>query len=422
MNDIKAALQGTDWLMTQSAYDAMAARASDQNEFRSIRSERSGGTHTVYVHGPIVKSHNLMSILFGGISANEIISEIQENQDADEIVLDMDTPGGEAKAGIPTVDAVLASQVPIRTHASGHCASLGYMIAAATQSISAEKASLVGSIGAMGFHDPESEEYKVRSENAPEKDTLADKQQSLNGYEDQFYGVVTSGRNLSREQVKATKGMAFLGEEAKSRGLIDEIKTSAAPSASTNTQIEDIDMSGNKDGAITFQSAEELKAHDDQKELDARADERAKVLAEIEEKDRLAKEESDRVEAEATARKDEIDSWVAKNPRNDADVKAVIGDSQNFPSATAAIAALSMAPPAEQVESTFSKEINDNAPEVPQNEPDDPNAPPSGEPKFNAKDMAMTVAFELEAQGFTPEEALAEATARVSLAAPRVAE
>ena len=419
MTDIKAALQGTDWLMTQSSYDAMAARASEENEFSNIRSERSGGTHTVYVHGPIVKNHDFFSLIFGAVSADDIISEIQQNQDADEIVLDMDTPGGEAKAGIPVTDAVFNSTVSVRTHASGNCASLGYMIAAASNSISAEKASLVGSIGAMTFFFGEDEDITIRSKNAPEKNSKADAQQIVDAYEKQFYEVITRGRNVTEQTIKEThgQGMAFIAEEALSRGMIDEVLSSAAPSASTNTQPENENMSGNNDGAITFNSAEDLQARDEQIESDARADERAKVLAEIEQEQADAKAEADRVEAEAKQRESDIKASEAAQGKSEETLQAVIDNPKL--DTEAAIFALSLAAPAESSESTFRAEIDANNHDVAAGDPENPERKSSKVDVVKAKNDAIALAsYEYESQGHSKEDALMMAEEKVSLVFP----
>ena len=264
MTDIKAALSGVLWGMSTSDFNSMVARAEmdDGNvEKRPIRSERIGGEQRIYVHGPIVNTHSFMSLIFGAVSSQDIASEIDAAQTAAEIVLDINSGGGEFSGGAFVVEAINRSDVPIRAEISGVCGSQAYMYAAATQSITAlAKDNLIGSVGAMIETYEDENEKTFRSSNAKDKNSDADLQQRVNAAEEQFHSVIVKGRGVTRQQIidNYGQGMAFLAPEALTRNMIDSI--SAAPAAPT-TKTNGEQMSGKTNaGAENTVTAEQAEA------------------------------------------------------------------------------------------------------------------------------------------------------------------
>lgn len=321
---VRAALEKYDWLMdSQESFEDMVARASFENIPEPIRVEKTDEKTTVYLHGPIVKTHDIFSILEGGVSASEFESAIAEGQLGSEIDLDIDCGGGQALAAMPMVDAIRRSRVPVNAHITGVCASLGYMLACATGRpiVAHGRGTLIGSVGAMGMFDPERDKSVVRSENAQNKNSLADIQQRLNSWEGLFYEVVGEGRNITTAVIKETygNGMAFIAEEALARGMIDSIQEaapSATPITAQNTG-EEQRMSDSNDGVVTLSTEEYNQRLQQERDL-AKETAKAELMQEQEEARLEAKREADRLEAENALRRAKIENYAKEHNKEQA--------------------------------------------------------------------------------------------------------
>lgn len=184
---------------------------------------------------------------YGGTAYPDIIDSINkaENDNAIEnIVLEMDTPGGEAM-GVDEVYQVLAAAKKKTTCINmGMIASAGYYIASAADEIRAiEPINLTGSIGVVITVIDWSENHKkwgvkiydITSENAPNKipdvstkkgrDILKDR---VDAIENVFIQRVAEGRKTTIENVKENFGRGALfiaenpsGQDAIKAGMID---------------------------------------------------------------------------------------------------------------------------------------------------------------------------------------------------------
>ena len=308
MTDLKAAFEATDWAMSRSDFNAMVARASNENSPSALSTRViNNSSYVIDIHGPIVKTHSFMSLIMGAVSADDIIAAINDGQEHSEIILDIDSPGGEVRAGRGPVEAIRASSVPVRTYASGACASLAYLFASNTDSIEASPDALVGSVGVMGYHDED--EGVVRSQNAPDKNSREDAQQRANAMETQLIADIATGRNITPQQVidGYGKGMAFVASHALDRGMIDSI--SAAPSAITPKETPIV--SDKKDG-VTF-SAEDIEAA----KVQAAEQAKAELLAEQKQERERAEAEAAKKEAAELKRKNAIEAspFAAARPK-----------------------------------------------------------------------------------------------------------
>lgn len=172
------------------------------------------------------------------------------------IVLDLDTPGGEAGGMVGLASAIRAARASKRVVAvvDDMAASAGYGIASAADEIVISPTSIVGSIGVVLLHLDRSAELEAKGV----KPTLihagahkvdgnpfgalpdavrADLQASVNSLYEKFLSTVADGRGaqsgrrgrtlrtLSVDRARETEARTFIGAEALDRGLADRIGT-----------------------------------------------------------------------------------------------------------------------------------------------------------------------------------------------------
>ena len=169
--------------------------------------------------------------------------------DVKSIQLDIDSPGGQL-AGVQELadDVFRARSVkPIAAVVSDTAASAAYWVASQTETIIANKAALIGSIGiyAVLFDASKMAEdiglkaYVIRSADfkgigATSAEGLTDKrlaaiQREVDAIADLFIGEVAKGRDVSVADVKkSATGEVWLADEAKARGLIDQVGSPVA--------------------------------------------------------------------------------------------------------------------------------------------------------------------------------------------------
>lgn len=307
MTDLKAEFATTDWAMPVTEYDSMVARASKENKPIALRTDVEGDVFKVYIHGPIVKSHTLQTLVNGAVSSSDIVTAIDQGQSHAEIELDTDTPGGDVRAAAPVIAAIKNSSVPIKTHVSGMCASLGYWIASATNSITAEDNAYIGGIGVIGRHVDD--ESIIRSQHAKNKNSREDAQQRANAVESTMIANIAQGRGVTDQHVidNYGQGMTFIAADALQRKMIDP--PNAAPSAITPKETPIV--SDKKDG-VTF-SAEDIEAA----KVEAAKQAKAELLAEQKQEREAAEAEAAKKEAAELKRKNAIEAspFAAARPK-----------------------------------------------------------------------------------------------------------
>ncbi|GAA0292849.1 signal peptide peptidase SppA [Halarchaeum salinum] len=201
----------------------------------------------VAVEGPISRDGNTDGLTGGVVTppADAIVEQIERADDdpnVEGLLVELNTPGGEI---VPSDDIRLAAERfegPVVAYATDQCASGGYWIATACDRLFAREGSLVGSIGVIGSTVNAKElaeelgvSYerfaagKYKDAGQPLKELDEDDRHYLQGlvddYYDDFVERVAEGRDLDPETVRETEARVFLGREAESRGLVDEIGT-----------------------------------------------------------------------------------------------------------------------------------------------------------------------------------------------------
>ena len=174
------------------------------------------------------------------------IARAKFDKDNKAIVLKVNSPGGSAYSSDETYMALLdykkMTKRPIYAYAEELMASGGYYIAQASDEIYANRNSLVGSIGVIGFQSVDAKELlnklgvKITTVHSGRdkimgslstgatKEQLDLMQEMTDEVYSQFVGIVAKGRNLSFDKAKAlATGRVYTAKQALNNGLIDGI-------------------------------------------------------------------------------------------------------------------------------------------------------------------------------------------------------
>ncbi|MES0100899.1 S49 family peptidase [Mesorhizobium sp. M0019] len=132
------------------ALEAYRANRADRGERLGIRDNVA----ILNIAGPLFKRANLL-VSFSGATSYEILRrDLQaalDDKAVDAIILNIDSPGGEASGCDELAAAIFAAraQKPITAYVSGMAASGGYWLAAAADRIVVSDAAILGSIGVV---------------------------------------------------------------------------------------------------------------------------------------------------------------------------------------------------------------------------------------------------------------------------------
>lgn len=159
------------------------------------------------------------------------------------VVLDLQSPGGEAIGAFEAADAVraLASKKPVIAVVNGMAASAAYAIASAASKIVTTPTGLSGSVGVVMVHADYSRaldregvkptmifagQHKVDGNPfEPLSDTVrSDLQAEVNQFYEMFVATVAKGRpGMSSKAIRETEARTFMGADAVRVGLADEV-------------------------------------------------------------------------------------------------------------------------------------------------------------------------------------------------------
>lgn len=179
------------WLITESALDQLmviADRMGDPEALetrlgRPLDNSQSAvvrdGVAIIPVTGPIFRYANMFTRISGATSTQVLATDIQaalDNPQVRGIVLNVDSPGGEANGINELSDLIYAarSKKPIKAYVGGMAASGGYWIASAASEVIIDDTGMAGSIGAvveikLGDDKESGKRYQIVSRNAPNK-------------------------------------------------------------------------------------------------------------------------------------------------------------------------------------------------------------------------------------------------------------
>jgi len=205
-----------------------------------------GGVAVIGVVGTLVARGDVVTNSSGVLSYERLQSQIRyalHDDAVTAILLDIDSPGGEATGAFEVSDFIryACAKKPIVSSVSGLCCSAAFAIAASTTKIVATKSSLIGSVGVLAVHIDKSR--KLAAEGlTPTMIFAGDRKTDGNVFEklstgarnalqfevDKLMGMfietVAAGRpKLSPEAIRAQQAAVYMGEDALAAGLIDEI-------------------------------------------------------------------------------------------------------------------------------------------------------------------------------------------------------
>jgi len=213
----------------------------------SSREKKKDEPHiaVIPIHDTLVHRGRGISAL-SGLTTYEQIGEsfrgALANPKVTQIVLDIDSPGGEASGVFDLVDEIYNARgiKPIIAAVNDIAYSAAYAIASAADKIYVPRTGGTGSIGVIAVHTDQSKYnekagmkytaiYAGAKKNAfsPHEEisveALGDVQSKVDSVYDLFVKTVARNRNLNPDDVKATEAGIFLGEEGLEVGLVDQI-------------------------------------------------------------------------------------------------------------------------------------------------------------------------------------------------------
>jgi ClpP class serine protease len=217
--------------------EAVAARLGRPLENTRHVTERDG-TAIIPITGPIFRRANLFTEISGATSVEILATDIQaaiDNPSVSRLLLDVDSPGGQA-AGIGDLAALIhASPKPVTAFVGNMAASAAYWLAAAADHIVVSPNAMLGSIGVVASFRPEKDApVKIINSQSPLKqagpDTepgRAEIQRVVDDLAAVFISDVAAYRHTDPDTVAAGfgRGGLLVGAKAVAAGMADAVGT-----------------------------------------------------------------------------------------------------------------------------------------------------------------------------------------------------
>jgi signal peptide peptidase SppA len=204
-----------------------------------------GGVAVISVVGTLVQRADSLDAMSGLIGYNRLERQLAtaiEDPSARAILLEVDSPGGEANGCFDLAAKIIAARKakPIWAHANEQAFSAAYAIACAAERLVAPPTGLVGSIGVIALHVDQSKRdmtqgYSYTAVYAGERkndftshEPLSDAAHAILQAEvDRLYGIFVShvarARGIDERAVRATEAGLLNPEVALKGGFIDQI-------------------------------------------------------------------------------------------------------------------------------------------------------------------------------------------------------
>jgi signal peptide peptidase SppA len=216
------------------------SKRNDSGRFQIV-----GSTAIIPVHGTLVNRGLTMGPVSGSTSYEYIersVKEAVEDTRIQNIVFDVDSPGGEADGAFDLSDFIYEQRQKKKMVAfvDGLCASAAYAVASAAHEIHVTKTSIVGSIGVIAIHA----DYTKQNEKKGVKVTVikqGTRKAELNPFEElsdvaktkmeeqvsslyaDFVSLVSRNRGIAEQTIKDTESQVYTGAESISLGLSNKI-------------------------------------------------------------------------------------------------------------------------------------------------------------------------------------------------------
>lgn len=203
---------------------------------------RRDGVCVIPVVGPIFRYADWFTDLCGGATVESIALDLQAAVDdpmCRAIVLNVDSPGGEAAGISELAEAVRAAggRKPVVAYAGDMACSAAYWLAAAAGEVVCSETAMLGSIGVvMGYvrrdDRPGTKSYEFVSSQSPNKRPdletekgRAEVQRVVDDLADVFIGAVAAYRETTPEKVASDfgRGGVLVGRKAVEAGMADRV-------------------------------------------------------------------------------------------------------------------------------------------------------------------------------------------------------
>jgi len=223
------------------AFEAKATQRPAEPEPYQVRE----GVAVIPVEGTIARRMNMFMRFSGGTSTELLRKDIETaaaDPDVEAILLEVDSPGGSVHGLAELNEAIGNVEKPIVVFAAELMASAAYWIGSAAARIVASPSAEIGSIGVAMLHVDKSKQLESAGVKATwltagkykrivtnVEPLSREGQDYLQGMLDHYYSLfvdaVADNRGVSTETVleKMADGKIFIGEQALTAGLVDEI-------------------------------------------------------------------------------------------------------------------------------------------------------------------------------------------------------
>ena len=217
------------------------------------------GIAVIPIHGTLVRRAVGLDAASGLTSYARIAADIDAalaSPDVSGLLLDIDSPGGEAGGVFELADQIRTACAikPIWAHAGDSAFSAAYALASAAQRVSLSTTGGVGSIGVIALHIDQSVRNAQnglsvtaltagahKNDGTPHAPLTPQATQSLQSEIDRLYALfvdhVADMRGLDAERVRATEAALFFGEDAVASGLADAVAPFATTLADFSTAL-----------------------------------------------------------------------------------------------------------------------------------------------------------------------------------------
>lgn len=282
-------IAATPWAMTPAMLHTISAIARRENASpeaveaqlgRPLQNTRTvalrGSVALVPVTGPMMRYANVFSQVSGATSLEQLARDFTAaaaDPNVSAIVLNIDSPGGQASGIAEFAQMVRASSKPVVAYVDGTAASAAYWIASAADEIVIAKTGEVGSIGAVIAIDPGKKNaggpIEIVSSQSPKKraDVTTDEgraqiQARIDSLAQVFIDDVAAYRGVDVDTVleKFGQGDMRMGEAAVALGMADRLGTLEALVAELNTRAPSTSLTK---GTATMNLADLRAAHPD---------------------------------------------------------------------------------------------------------------------------------------------------------------
>lgn len=247
--------------------------------------ESAGNLAIIPIHGTLVQRAMGLDAL-SGLTSYELISDqldaALEDPEVAAIVLDVDSPGGEANGCFDLADKIYEARKvkPIYGIANEFAFSAAYALLSACSKIYLPRTGNVGSIGVIATHIDQSqrdtrEGFKVthvtageyKADFSPHKPlsegALGRLQEDVNELYDIFAETVARNRGIDVKAVKDTKAGLYLGKAAVKAGLADAVMSTTDAMKSIEEEVNAMETKGENGGELdtaTSQSSDKTQA------------------------------------------------------------------------------------------------------------------------------------------------------------------